>query len=87
MNVDVIVWATISFVILWNIWIVRCKSVFEQIKQNIAHYVKDSWSMLLSILKGQYDSFTCNEDTIFLKRFIKGKRKDLLGFVRLFGEK
>ena len=38
--------------------------------------------MLISILKGQYDSFTGNEDMIFLKqRSFEGKWKDLLVFV------
>ena len=38
--------------------------------------------MLMSILKGQYDSFTGNEVTIFLKQqSFKGKWKDLFVFV------
>ena len=35
---------------------------------NLAQCVKESWLMRISILKGQYDSFTDNEDTIFLKQ-------------------
>ena len=82
LNVDATVWATISSVVLWNIWIDRCKNVFQQIKQNLVHCVKEIWSMLISILKGQYDSFTGNEDMIFLKQqSFKGKWKDLLVFV------
>ena len=78
LNVDSTVWATISLVILRNIWIDRCKNVFRQIKQNHVHCVKEIWSMLISILKGQYDSFTGNEDTIFLKQqSFKSKWKDL----------
>ena len=42
MNVDAIVWATISSMILWNIWIAGCKNVFQQIKQNHVHCVKES---------------------------------------------
>ena len=58
----------------------RRKNVFQQIKQNPAHCVKESW--LISILKDQYDSFTGNEDTIFLKqRSFKCKWKDLFLFV------
>ena len=38
--------------------------------------------MLISILKGQYDSFIGNEDTIFLKQqSFKGEWKDLFVFV------
>ena len=75
---DDTIWATISSVVLSNIWIDRCKNVFRQIKQNHVHCVKEIWSMLISILKGQYDSFTGNEDTIFLKQqSFKSKWKDL----------
>ena len=39
-------------------------------------------SMLISILKGQYDSFMGNKGMIFLKQqFFNGKWKDLLVFV------
>ena len=46
--------------------------------------------MLMSILKGQYDSFTGNEVTIFLKQqSFKGKWKDLFVFMvrndKMFG--
>ena len=41
LNVDAIVWATISSVVLWNIWIDRYKNLFQQIKQNLAHCVKE----------------------------------------------
>ena len=63
-------------------WIDRCKKVFQQIKQNLVHCVKEIWLMLISILKGQYDSFMGNENMIFLKQQSrKGKWKDLLVFV------
>ena len=52
LNVDATVWATISSVVLWNIWIGRCQNVFQQIKQNHVHCVKEIWSMLISMLKG-----------------------------------
>ena len=82
LNVDAIVWATISSVVLWNIWICQCQNVFQQIRQNLVHCVKEIWSMLISILKGQYDSFTGTEDMIFLKQqSFKGEWKDLLVFV------
>ena len=46
------------------------------------HCVKEIWLMLISILKGQYDSVTGNEDIIFLKQPpVKGKWKDWLVFV------
>ena len=47
LNVDAIVWATIPSVILWNIWTARCKNMFQQIKYNLVHCVKESWLMLL----------------------------------------
>ena len=79
---DATLWAMIALVVLWNIWIVRCKNEFKQIKENLVHCVKENWSMLISIIKGQYDSFTGNEETIFLKQqSFKGKWKDLFVFV------
>ena len=75
LNVDSTVWAKISSVILWNIWIDRCKNVFQQIKQNLVHCVKEIWSMLISILKGQY------EDHFLKQQSFKAKWKDLFVFV------
>ena len=41
LNVDATVWTTISSVVLWNIWIDRCKIVFQEVKQNPVHFVKE----------------------------------------------
>ena len=30
LNVNATIWAMISLVILWNIWIARCKNVFQR---------------------------------------------------------
>ena len=40
LNVDATVWTTISSVVLWNIWIDRCKNAFQLIKLNLVHCVK-----------------------------------------------
>ena len=69
-------------VVLWNIWIDQCKNLFQQVKHNLVHCMMEIWSMLISIIKGQYDSFNGNEDMIILKQeSFKGKWKDLFIFV------
>ena len=59
------------------------RSMQKYVSANKAKYcVKEIWSMLISILKGQNDSFTSIEDMIFFKQqsFV-GKSKDLFVFV------